>query len=392
WAYGGDYNDKPNDGNFLINGLIAPDRVPHPHYYEVQYVYQPVDFKMNEEGEIEKINRDFFTDLNEYDYTTETINESGEELVNIYAHLKEDKPWAKKGFVVAKKQFIKKPYNFEDKSQKSTVNSQKSIVNSQQSIVINTTNSHLVFSKNGALEQWICNGKSIITSPLEPYFWKAFNDNQIASHLADRTQMWKEAGANRQLVAAEIDDTQENCISLTYRFKLPVGADYTLRYDIRNEGEVKVSTIYQPTAQNIALIPKFGMRMQLPIDYQSIEYYGRGPWENYPDRKRSAFIGRYKMSLADMMTEYIHPQDNGNRCDIRWFELSPDNATLQTGYPTLRIEGLQPLCIRAWDYAEEDVNVRHPHELKRGNFVNLNIDLNIHGVAGTDTWGSRALP
>ncbi|MCF0208127.1 MAG: beta-galactosidase, partial [Bacteroidaceae bacterium] len=196
WAYGGDYNDKPNDGNFLINGLIAPDRVPHPHYYEVQYVYQPVDFKMNEEGEIEKINRDFFTDLNEYDYTTETINESGEELVNIYAHLKEDKPWAKKGFVVAKKQFIKKPYNFEDKSQKSIVKGQQSIVNSQNSTVINLTNSQLVFSKNGALEQWICNGKSIITSPLEPYFWKAFNDNQIASHLADRTQMWKEAGAN----------------------------------------------------------------------------------------------------------------------------------------------------------------------------------------------------
>ena len=99
------------------------------------------------------------------------------------------------------------------------------------------------------------------------------------------------------------------------------------------------------------------------------------------------------MTLSEMMTEYIHPQDNGNLCDIRWFELSKHTANSpDTAARTLRIEGSQPLCIRAWDYAEEAVTVRHPHELARGKFVNLNIDLNIHGVAGTDTWGRRALP
>ena len=133
-------------------------------------------------------------------------------------------------------------------------------------------------------------------------------------------------------------------------------------------------------------MPKFGMRMRLPKDFSQIRYYGRGPWENYPDRKRSAFIGQYRGPLSAYETEYLKPQDNGNRCDIRWFEIS--SATKK-----LRIDGCQPLCIRAWDYGEEDLPAaRHPQDLPRGRFVNLNIDLNIHGVGGIDTWGRRTLP
>ena len=96
--------------------------------------------------------------------------------------------------------------------------------------------------------------------------------------------------------------------------------------------------------------------------------------------------GRYKMPLSEYETEYVHPQDNGCRTDVRWF-------CITNGKKTLRIDGLQPLCIRAWDYGEEDLEgVRHPHEIQRGRFVNLNIDLNIHGVGGVDTWGQPTLP
>ena len=139
-------------------------------------------------------------------------------------------------------------------------------------------------------------------------------------------------------------------------------------------------------------MPKFGMRMRLPADYTNIRYYGRGPWENYPDRKQSALLGIYEMPLSDYETEYIHPQDNGNRCDVRWFEIkaSPTGGGLERAF---RIDGCQPLCIRAWDYGEEDLETaKHPNEIRRGRFVNLNIDLNIHGVGGTDTWGKRTLP
>ena len=146
---------------------------------------------------------------------------------------------------------------------------------------------------------------------------------------------------------------------------------------------------YRPTATDIVTMPKFGMRMRLPADYTQIRYYGRGPWENYPDRKGSAFLGVYEMPLSDYETEYVHPQDNGNRCDIRWFEIAS-----QTVNRKLHIDACgNPLCIRAWDYGEEDLEgAAHPHEIQRGRFVNLNIDAAIHGVGGADTWGKRTLP
>jgi beta-galactosidase len=165
-----------------------------------------------------------------------------------------------------------------------------------------------------------------------------------------------------------------------------VGADLTITYTIIQDGRIKVDLDYRPMATDIPLLPKFGMRMRLPADYKAIEYYGRGPWENYPDRKRSAFIGRYQMPLGEFETEYIHPQDNGCRTDVRWFKMG-------NGQKTLRIDGLQPLCIRAWDYGEEDLEpAKHPHETLRDRFVNLNIDMNVHGVGGVDTWGQRTLP
>ena len=168
--------------------------------------------------------------------------------------------------------------------------------------------------------------------------------------------------------------------------QLPVGADVTVTYSVNDEGNIMVDMDYKPTATDIPLIPKFGMRMRIPADYTQVTYYGRGPWENYPDRKRSAFIGLYQMPLSEFETEYIRPQDNGNRCDVRFLHIGNEHSKLA-------IQGCQPLCIRAWDYGEEDLEqANHPHEINRGRFVNLNIDLNIHGVGGVDTWGQRTLP
>ena len=131
-------------------------------------------------------------------------------------------------------------------------------------------------------------------------------------------------------------------------------------------------------------MPKFGMRMRLNPEYDNVTWYGRGPWENYPDRKLSAMVNEYTLPLSKFCVDYIRPQDNGNRCDVRWLELSAQNSRI-------RIDGCQPLCIRAWDYGEEDLTVGHPYELKHHDFINLNIDLNLHGVGGVDTWGGRTL-
>ena len=342
WNYGGDFGDQPNDGPFNINGLVAPDRKPHPHYYEVKYVYQPLQFVRESNGNIRIVNHDCFTAPDEYDITYDTLRYDGEVVLNIAASLKEPKPWAPKGFVVAREQFVLQPYVFPDVSVKGEV--------SANGITID----------GNTLTSWIVDGKEVLQAPLEPYFWKPENDNQHAAHFAERTAMWKEV------------------------------RDVTVKYTVINDHSIRVDIDYQPSSNDRPMMPKFGMRMRLPADYTQIRYYGRGPWENYPDRKRSAFLGVYEMPLSDYETEYIHPQDNGNRCDIRWFEIATQTSALG---PRLCITGLQPLCIRAWDYGEEDLEgARHPNEIPRGRFVNLNIDLNVHGVGGADTWGKRTLP
>jgi len=339
YAYGGDFGDKPNDGPFCINGIVGPDRKPHPHYYEVQYVYQPLHFVRESDGHIRIINHDYFTAPDEYNITYDTLQYGTERLLNVSARLRHDIPWAKKGFVVAREQFVLAPYIFPNTSISASKAPTKSIT----------------VDSNGVLTSWIVDGQEMLQAPLEPYFWKPENDNQSAAGFARRTAVWKDA------------------------------TDVTVNYTVINDHSIRVDVDYQPTGTNKPVMPKFGMRMRLPADFTQIKYYGRGPWENYPDRKRSAFIGEYEMPLSEYETEYIHPQDNGNRCDIRWFNITNNKYTL-------RIDGCQPLCIRAWDYGEEDLmGAHHPNDITRGRFVNLNIDANIHGVGGTDTWGKRTL-
>ena len=346
WAYGGDFGDKPNDGAFCINGLVAPDRKPHPHYYEVQHVYQPLKFVRENNGHIRIVNHDCFTDPSEYDITYDTIAIDGEQLLNVSARLKEDKPWAKKGFAVASEQFVLQPYKFLEASTLKLES--KNLKPETKSITID----------RNTLKSWIIDGKEMLKAPLEPYFWKPENDNQHAAHFAERTVVWRNA------------------------------TDVVVHYTIIDDGRVLVEMDYQPTSTNKPMMPKIGMRMRIPADFIDVDYYGRGPWENYPDRKNSVFIGRYKMSLSEFETEYIHPQDNGCRTDVRWFSVSSGESG-----KSLRITGLQPLCIRAWDYGEEDLEgAKHPHDIQRGRFVNLNIDLNVHGVGGVDTWGAPTLP
>ena len=402
YAYGGDYGDKPNLDAFCINGLLAPDRTPHPHYYEVQYVYQPLLF-VQEGDSIRIINRDYFTGIDHYEYycevyhngelvTGELARITGDKfgipypfypynepelILNVYARLRQSTPWAEEGFVVAREQFILKPEEFWYGVSEGNAKP----VKSAEDMVFTTDNGYVTINHTGALSSWIVDGKQMLQAPLEPYFWKPENDNQHAAHFAERMAPWRDAAENGTVKSIRVKDHQV-IVDMT----LSVGAELTLTYTVKNDGRIRVDMDYRPTATDIPLIPKFGMRLRLPADLTHIEYYGRGPWENYPDRKRSAFLGRYQMPLTEFETEYVHPQDNGCRTDVRWFCIS-------NGEKTLRIDGLQPLCIRAWDYGEENLEgVRHPHEINRGRFVNLNIDLNIHGVGGIDTWGRRTLP
>ena len=380
WAYGGDFGDRPNDGNFCINGLVASDRTPHPHYYVVKHVYQPIHFSMID-GKIIKKSMDPTVDVDDFDYATDTTIVSNEKTIIVKAMLKDDTPWAKKGFVVASEQFVVEPYSFPVFAATSRKSPK---VKKREDYEVLTEKGSVVIDDKGAITEINVNGRNILKAPLEPYFWKPENDNQQKAGFAKRVAPWEKAGENRQLKSIKVSSSK-GTTTIKCAYTLPVGADYELCYSINSAGDIKVEADYRPTQADIPLIPKFGMRMRLTSDFDKVEYYGRGPWENYPDRKLGYDIGHYTMPLADFQVDYVRPQDNGNRCDVRWLTLSSDGCSM-------RIDGGQALCIRAWDYGEENLNVKHPYELKRGDFVNLNIDLNIHGVGGADTWGKRTLP
>lgn len=380
WAYGGDFGDFPNDGNFNCNGLVAPDRTPNPHYFEVKVGYQPIAFTyLSDEGRWEKKSRDPFVDVNDFDYTEKRDTINGEITTTIFAILKTDKDWAKKGYVVAQAQAIINEYDF---SADICSNPKKvQIKKLEDSYNITIGKSQYVIDSNGSLTQISLNGENILHSPLEPYFWKVENDNQRAAGFAKRVAAWEKAGAERQVKSVAID--KKKC-SITFTFSLSVGAEYVLTYSFDEDGKIKVDADYQPSATDIAIIPKFGMRMRLQKNWENIEWHGRGPLENYPDRKTSQLLGSYKTNIHDFGYDYIRPQDNGYRCDVRSFSLSD-------GYSKLTVNGLQPLCFNVWNYGEEDVNVGHPYQIHRGDFINVNIDGNVHGLGGRDTWGGRTL-
>ncbi len=409
WAYGGDFDDHPNDGPTGINGLISPDRVPNPHYYEVQKVYQYIKFEKDGESRIKLTNSYDFTGLDEFDYTYEWVcngwkagsgtlrllegdvlevpsrpNCDGELYLRVCAVLKESTMWAEKGFAVAKEQFAYSNFDYPRlKSEGKTPTCKES----PEAIEITAGNTSFRIEKTtGALASWKVGGNELLRGVLEPYFWKPPNDNQVRNGYVERLGLWKNAAQERTVNSCRTN-IKDGMVIIDIHLSLPtIGATYQLRYTVNGTGRIQVEASYQPEKTDIPLMPKFGMRMRLPSEMDQIEWYGRGEFENYPDRKDAAMLGLYRLPLDEFITNYIVPQDNANRCDVRWFSLTAN------GKPGVKVTGLQPLCFRAWPYGEEDLEGKnHPHELPHRDFINLNIDMNIHGVGGNDGWGARTM-
>lgn len=417
WAYGGDFGDVPNDGPFCNNGLIDPDRVPHPHYYEVQKVYQNFVFKLEDSNnlKINVTNHYDFTSSKDFDFVYELLsngkavetglvevpsilpsksvnvsiplksninNVNGEIILNIYARLKNATLWANPGFTVAKEQFVLKPFE----KQNISPEGKTFVKETANTISVEANQFKYSFNKlSGALTSWTFNNIELLQSELEPYFWKPANNNQQNNKYEQRLGKWKNAHKTRTVINYDINK-QNALTTLTFNMELPdIGASYKLVYSINGLGKIQVEASYNPVSKEIPLIPKFGMRLGVPLNFDLINWYGRGPFENYPDRKTGSLIGLNQLKLGNFTTDYVYPQDNANRGDVRWFSLSSQNGTIS-------FEGLQPLNFRAWPYTEENLEkAKHPFEISKSDFINLNIDLNIHGVGGVDSWGARTL-
>ncbi len=408
WAYGGDFGDYPHDGPTGINGLVSPDRVPNPHYYEVQKVYQYIKFRKESDMQIKLTNAYDFTVLGEFDYSYEWLCDGkkvgsgtlslrgdvlevpakpiakGELFLNVYATLKTPTMWADKGFAVAKEQFA-----YSNFVAPAIANEGKKATYKETPDAINITAGNTSFrieKATGALCGWKVNGNELLRGALEPYFWKPATDIQLRNNYNDRLGAWKNVGEER-IVNICRTSAKDGMVVIDISMSLStIGATYQLRYIINGAGRIQVEASYHPEKENIPLIPKFGMRMRLSPDMNEVEWYGRGKFENYPDRKTAAQLGLYRLPLNRFITHYIVPQDNANRCDVRWFSLgTPAGAGV-------KITGFQPLCFRAWPYGEADLEqAEHTHELIMRDFINLNIDLNIHGVGGDDGWGARTM-
>ncbi len=419
WAYGGDFDDMPNDGAFCINGLIGPDRVPHPHYSQVQKVYQYIDFKLESKSPltVNVINRYDFTSTDKFDLVYEFLVNgkvtktgllncpliapgqsrdvsidlpeasgtwNGEIILNVYARLKKPTLWAETGFTVAREQFVMKsvtPQKIVDEGVTPVVKETPSMIS------IEAGSAQFSFDKvNGALTSWKVNGNELLQGSLEPYFWKPANDNQKRNGYNQRLGKWKQAGATRQVENVQVRE-EDGLAVVNLDIKLPaVGASCQLTYSVNGAGKLQVEAAYTPESDTIPLMPKFGMRLRLPSNLNTIDWYGRGLFENYPDRKTGYFIGLNELKLENFITNYVVPQDNSNRCDVRWFMFSTHDGE------SVKVSGLQPLCFRAWPYTEEDLEkAEHPYQLEHRDFINLNIDLNIHGVGGDDSWGAKTM-
>lgn len=411
WAYGGDFGDHPNSGATLINGLVGADRIPNPHYHQVSKVYQNIGFGPFENGRVTLTNKHFFTSLNEFDYKYEWLSDGikigerqavlngeslsvpyipeakGELILNVYAVLKQDEIWAKKGFAVAKEQYVVRPFVA---SKIIATDSEPLIESTDSTLIVKAGNDVFVFGMDsGALEGWSSGSQEMLRGALEPYFWKPANENQKKNGYDTRLGAWKNASAERTVIhhSAEL---QDGLVVVIFDLDMPVGAGCRLVYTINGKGSLQVQMQYMPLKEGLPLIPKVGMRMRIPSDYSQIDWYGRGPWENYPDRKTGYFIGKYSSDLKNFVINYASSQDNSNRCDIRWLSLSTPAGI--SGRNQIRITGLQELNLRAWPYSEEDLEgSMHPFDLPDRDYINVNIDYKIHGVGGNDGWGARTM-
>ncbi len=419
WAYGGDFGDMPNDGNFVINGLLAPDRTPHPHYYEVKHVYQPLKFELLNVDEEEcyayvKVSSlDYFTGIDEFDYEVNLKDykpdENGvlriplaEGWLQVFAKLKEPTLWADAGYVVAYDQFLDWKPGVEtfdwDNSGKILKRNKSISPDSDGGYVITCGKSTFTVDSIGALTsiKWR-NTTEYLAGPLEPDFWKPANDNQMRNDYERSMGVWRNVGPEREVVSSEIRTVKrggKKYSQIRYDFKTTVGALLTMCYEF-SESEVKVSLNYDPAQVEVESLPRFGIRMKTPIFYDSISWTGRGPWENYPDRKNGALFGDYSMSVKDYQVDYVYPQDNSNRSDCYSFILSSRLLMYEKLWRPSRMSvySNEPFNLRIWNYSEEDLeNARHGYELFERDYLNINIDKEIIGVGGNDAWGARTEP
>ena len=433
YGYGGDFNKfDASDQNFCDNGLISPDRVPNPHMYEVGYYYQniwtkPVDM---EKGIISVYNENFFRDLSDY-YMEWTLLHNGkvektgrvdnlnvapqqtaniqldygetckhcEWLLNVSYKLKQRDGLLPVGFEVAKDQLVINPFQGTNVELKNRVtNNQetlKPVIDNKDKnyIIVSGEQFRMEFSRQtGYLVKYQLAGQEVLQdgASLTPNFWRAPTDNDFGARLQLRYAAWKNPEMKLKKLSQEEKDGMA-LVKAEYDMDA-VKAKLELTYLINNKGAVKVTQkLIADKDAKVANMFRFGMQLPMPEDYETIEYYGRGPIENYADRNNNTFLAIYHQTVTEQFYPYIRPQENGNKTDIRYWKL-----TNPTG-KGIQIVAEQPFSASALHYTIEQLDEgeakhqMHSHEIEPAHLTNLLIDKAQMGLGCITSWGTLPL-
>jgi len=417
WAYGGDYGDEPNDGNFCINGIVLPDRKPNPALFEVKKVYQnikvhPVNLI---EGRVLIHNKFNFVTLEniklkwEFTANGKIIQDGGienlevepsekQEIIipfqkpslepnteyhlKIISSLKNNTLWAEIGHVVAWDQFIV-PYNTPKET--STLENTSEIGTAELNEYYEITGKDFklkIGKSTGVLESYIYNKIELLNSPLVPNFWRAPTDNDIglidfnmkASTSFDFS--WKDTSKNRILKDITSERINIGVVKVSVIFTIDNSEqDMSIQYTVYGDGNIIIKSSIRPSIN----MGRFGMQLTVKNEYNKLTWFGRGPHETMFDRKTSGVVGIHSGIVDELIHNYVKPQENGNRTDVRWIALTNEE---DIGLFVSDIGGTH-LSISAWPYSLEDLETaKHTYDLPKRDFNTLNIDYKQQGVGG----------
>lgn len=443
YGYGGDYNDyDPSDNNFNCNGIIGPDRQWNPHAYEVAYQYQNVWATLAKgynEGDrkvsVDVFNEFFFRDLSNVglkyvlisegdtifsgfigdlsvapqqtsriDLPVDMAKADGETFLNIDFVLKSDEPLMKKNQVIAYAQMKLKDGNLNAKHMISDYDSYAKSIKVKYSnkkkeptVTLSSANASISFDRNtGLITEYSAFGNTFLSNgaTLKPNFWRAPTDNDFGAGLQKKFKAWKDTEMYIKDFKAE-KAKNGKAMTVTAVYDMPaVSAQLTISYHfdaVSGELEVNESMLASDTAK-VSDMFRFGMMMQLPYDMDQSLYYGRGPIENYSDRKECMRIGRYSQSADEQYYPYMRPQESGTKGDIRWWSQQ---------FPSLAgftVFSGKPFYASALHFDTEELDdgdskdQRHSYQLKKSKYTNLYLDSEHSGVAGENSWGAWPLP
>ncbi|QNM86772.1 DUF4981 domain-containing protein [Polaribacter pectinis] len=454
YAYGGDFGkNMPTDNSFLNNGIVFPDRTPQPALYEVKKAHEFINFK--ERGISKKYNElkvlvenlYDFTNLNAFNFIAyikadgnilKTINiedlsvethtgklirvslddidfkKNTEYFVEISATIKSKWGILPKGYEVAHEQ-IALDSKYTKETSVVASNSTLKVSSSSQTITVSNDKLHLVFDKNeGRLTSYKYNNNEYLKDGKgpKPNFWRAVTDNDFGNSMQKKNIDWKKASLFSKVTEAKHATLENGTVKLEIVYQLPgIETTFLSVYTINGNGVVEIENTLNETA-NTSDIPRIGMRMQMPKEYDNMTYFGRGPWENYQDRKAAAFIDLYESKVADQYVPYIRPQENGYKTDVRWMALSNNN---NNGLLVVATNTKKGLGISALHMPNEDFDTtsgldygggkvektyqidgipevnssKHTIDVIEQDLVQVNIDLEQRGVGGDDSWYAK---